>query len=383
MLYELVDYEVLKVIWWLLLGVLLIGFALTDGFDLGAGALLPFVGKDDEERRTVINTIGPVWEGNQVWFILGGGAIFAAFPPVYAAAFSGFYVAMFLVLLALIFRAVSFTFRSKDKDVRWRAFWDWAACFGGAVPALIFGVAFGNLLQGVPFHLTPELLPVYDGNFFMLLNPFGLLAGLVSLFMLVQHGAAWLVVKTDGTVQQRARQYGSLCGFAAAVLFILGGVWLASGLVEGFAISSGADPAGQADPLAKEVVRTSGAWFDNYGVYPWMSIAPLMGILGLFGAALLLRTGAEKPALIVSGLGVAGVVATPGLAMFPFIMPSSTAPGSSLTVWDSSSSHQTLFIMLVSAIIFMPIIIGYTAWVYHVLRGKVDIKALLGKSETY
>lgn len=383
MLFEIVDYEVLKVIWWLLLGVLLIGFAVTDGFDFGAGALLPFVGKTDEERRTVMNTVGPVWEGNQVWFILGGGAIFAAFPPVYAAAFSGFYVAMFLVLLALIFRAVSFTFRSKAKDVRWRSFWDWACFVGGAVPALVFGVAFGNLLQGVPFHLTPELLPVYSGSFFGLLNPFGLLAGLVSLFMLIQHGAAWLVVKTSGPVHDRARRYGAYAGAISAFLFLVAGIWIASGGIEGYAITSGADPAGPADPLAKSVVREAGAWMQNFSTYPWMWIGPLMGFAGLAGAAALLSTGAEKMALFVSGLGIAGVVATPGLAMFPFLMPSATEPSSSLTVWDASSSHQTLFIMLVAALIFMPLILGYTAWVYRVLKGKVDIKSLLSSKESY
>jgi cytochrome d ubiquinol oxidase subunit II len=175
-LFDLISYDVLRVIWWGLLGVLLIGFALTDGFDMGVGALLPFVGKTDTERRMVINTVGPVWEGNQVWFILGGGAIFAAWPPLYAVSFSGFYLAMFVVLAAFIVRPVAFKYRSKRVAPAWRSAWDWALFAGGAVPALIFGVAVGNVLQGVPFHLTDTLYPMYDGTFYAkflgLLNPF-------------------------------------------------------------------------------------------------------------------------------------------------------------------------------------------------------------------
>ena len=165
-LHDLISFELLRVIWWALLGVLLIGFALTDGFDMGVGALLPFVGRTDVERRVAINTIGPVWEGNQVWFILGGGAIFAAWPPLYAVSFSGFYLAMFAVLAALILRPVGFKYRSKRDSAAWRNGWDWALFVGGAAPALLFGVAVGNVLLGVPFHLTEDLMPMYDGSFY-------------------------------------------------------------------------------------------------------------------------------------------------------------------------------------------------------------------------
>ena len=201
-LHELISYEALRVIWWGLLGVLLIGFALTDGFDMGVGALLPFVGKTDIERRVAINTIGPVWEGNQVWFILGGGAIFAAWPPLYAVSFSGFYLAMFVILAAFIVRPVAFKYRSKRDDPRWRTAWDWALFASGAVPALLFGVAVGNVIQGVPFHFTDDLHTIYEGAWYMkfigLLDPFSILAGVVSLAMLVMHGAAWLTLKADG-----------------------------------------------------------------------------------------------------------------------------------------------------------------------------------------
>ena len=205
------DYETLKVIWWLLLGVLLIGFAIMDGFDLGVGMLLPFIARTDTERRVVINTVGPVWEGNQVWLILGGGAIFAAWPALYAASFSGFYLAMLLVLAALILRPVGFKFRSKMPGVAGGSNWDWALFVGGAVPALVFGVAMGNLLKGVPFSFDSELRATYAFGLFDLLNPFALLCGLVSVAMLVTHGAVYLAIKTDGEVAQRARTISRYC----------------------------------------------------------------------------------------------------------------------------------------------------------------------------
>ena len=236
-LYELIPFDVLRVIWWLLLGVLLIGFALTDGFDMGVGALLPFVARTDIERRVAINTVGPVWEGNQVWFILGGGAIFAAWPPLYAVSFSGFYLAMFLVLAALILRPVGFKYRSKRDAAAWRSAWDWALFVGGAVPALIFGVAVGNVLQGVPFDLTPDLLSVYEGGvlwkLIALLNPFALLAGVVSLSMLVMHGAAWLSLKSDGPVAARARRYGTVAGLVAAAAYAPASCWRGCGWLSG------------------------------------------------------------------------------------------------------------------------------------------------------
>lgn len=198
------DYEMLRLIWWALLGVLLIGFAIFDGFDLGVGFLLPIVGRTDLERRLLINSIGPVWEGNQVWFILGGGAAFAAWPPLYAASFSGFYVAMFILLVALILRPVGFKFRGKVDDPRWRSTCDAALFLGGFVPSLIFGVAFGNLLLGVPFRLDADLRSSFEGGFLDLLSPFPLLCGLVSVAMLAMHGATYAVMKTDGVLQSAA-----------------------------------------------------------------------------------------------------------------------------------------------------------------------------------
>ncbi|HWL82708.1 MAG TPA: cytochrome d ubiquinol oxidase subunit II [Roseomonas sp.] len=369
-LHELLDYTTLRLIWWVVLGVLLIGFAVTDGFDMGVGTLLPFVGQTDVERRIAINTIGPVWEGNQVWFILGGGAIFAAWPPLYAISFSGFYLAMFVVLSALILRPVGFKYRSKRPGARWRRGWDWALFTGGFVPALIFGVAVGNVLQGVPFRLDDDLRAFYEGSFFGLLNPFALLCGLLSVAMLVMHGGAWLSFKAEGIVAQRARTYGSWAALATIGLFALGGLalWL---FVDGYRITSTVVTDGPSNPLLKDVARDGMAWFANYAARPWLVIVPALGFLGALLAFLGLRAGREGLTLLASGLSVFGVIATVGISMFPFILPSSIDPRSSVTVWDSSSSHQTLFIMLVSTVIFLPMILAYTAWVYRVLWGKV------------
>jgi len=372
-LHDFIDFSTLRVIWWALLGVLLIGFALTDGFDMGTGALLPFVARTDVERRVVINTVGPVWEGNQVWFILGGGAIFAAWPPLYAVSFSGFYLAMFAVLAALILRPVGFKYRSKREGERWRRNWDWALFAGGAVPATVFGVAVGNVLQGAPFHLTPDLMSIYDGSalgkFFSLLDPFSLLCGVVSMSMLLMHGAAWLGLKTEGAIAARARRYGSVAGLVAAGGYALAGLWLLVG-IDGYRFVEAPIPDGPSNPLLSEVVR-EGSWLVAYLDRPWIAIAPVMGFVGIAMAVRGLRAGRDLSTMGWSKMAILGIVSSVGLTMFPFILPSTVDPNSSLTVWDASSSHLTLFVMLGATVIFMPLILMYTAWVYRVLWGKV------------
>ncbi len=375
------DYETLKVIWWLLLGVLLIGFAIMDGFDLGVGMLLPFIARTDTERRVVINTVGPVWEGNQVWLILGGGAIFAAWPALYAASFSGFYLAMLLVLAALILRPVGFKFRSKMPGLRWRYNWDWALFAGGAVPALVFGVAMGNLLKGVPFSFDSELRATYAFGLFDLLNPFALLCGLVSVAMLVTHGAVYLAIKTDGQVAQRARTISRFAAFAWVLLFSLAGIWLWKGDF-GFAITAGAFPGAEPDPLAKTAVVQSGAWLANYSLWPATMLAPAVGLAAPLLVAGLAKSRQRLLVFIVSSLGITGVIGSMGVSLFPFLLPSSSHPQSSLTVWDASSSHRTLGIMLVATIIFLPIVLAYTSWVYRVMRGPVTSAYIEANRET-
>ena len=372
MIETLFAYATLRLIWWVLLGVLLIGFAVMDGFDMGVGALLPFVARKDVERRVAINTVGPVWEGNQVWFILGGGAIFAAWPALYALSFSGFYLAMFLVLFALILRPVGFKYRSKRDSAAWREGWDWALFVGGAVPALIFGVAVGNTLQGVPFHFTDDLRPVYEGTLFGLLNPLALYCGLVSLSMLVMHGAAWLTFKADGPVADRAAGFGSKAAVLAAFLFAGGGVLIWLGAFGGYQVTSPIAWDGPSNPLGKTVIADGQAWLQNFRHMPWLWGVPALGIAAPLLAALGFLSRRSGLTFLASGLSVACIIATVGLAMFPIILPSSSNPSDSLTVFDASSSRATLRNMLIATVVFLPIVLAYTAWVYKVLWGKVD-----------
>lgn len=377
------DYPTLRVIWWGLLGVLLIGFALTDGWDLGVGALLPFVARNDAERRLVINCVGPTWEGNQAWFILGGGAIFAAWPFVYAVSFSSFYLAMFLVLAALILRPVAFKYRSKRPGAAWRARWDWALFTGGFVPSLVFGVAVGNVLQGMPFHLDSDLRATYDGSFLGLFTPFTLLCGLLSVAMVVLHGAAFLSVKLEhGVVHDRVRRFGTGAAILSLALFALGGAYVTWGGA-GFHVTSVIDPAGPSNPLRGATAAQAGDWLANYAAHPWMITAPVLGLLGAAFALLGIRRRWETAALGGSAASTFGIISTVGLSMFPFILPSSTDAHSSLTVWNASSSEHTLFLMLFATAVLLPLVLLYTAWVYRVLWGRVTAAEVAANPDFY
>jgi cytochrome d ubiquinol oxidase subunit II len=371
----MMNYETLRFVWWLVLGVLLIGFAVTDGFDMGVCAIFKFVGRTDDERRAALESVEPVWEGNQVWFILGGGAAFAAWPLLYAASFSSLYLAMFLVLVGFILRPVGFAFRGKLIEPAWRDACDWALLVGGVVPALLFGVAFGNLFIGVPFHFDAMMRPVYTGGFFNLLHPFAILCGLVSLSMLVMHGATYLTFKVDGALAARASRIAKVAASVFIIAFIAAGVWVFAGL-DGQRITSMPNAGGPSNPLLKTVICGRGAWLDNYRSHGLLWIAPAGGIASALLTSQLLRVGRAGLALLTSGLAQAMTILTAGIALFPFLMPSSTNPGDSLTVWDASSSAKTLFIMLVAVIIFLPIVLAYTTWVYRKLRGQISLDSI-------
>jgi cytochrome d ubiquinol oxidase subunit II len=371
----MLDYSTLKVIWWLLLGALLIGFAIMDGHDMGVGTLLPFLVKDDVERRVIINTVGPHWEGNQVWFISGGGVLFAAWPLVYATAFSGFYWAMLAALWALFFRPVGFDYRSKIDDATWRRAWDWGLFVGAAVPPLIFGVAFGNLLQGVPFGFDRSMVSTYTGTFWQLLNPFALLCGVVSTSMITLHGAVYLAHRTEGEIARRASSAALVFAVVLLAAFSGAGLWVANG-IDGYVITSAVVPDSAANPMAKTVVREAGAWLANYRRVPLAMLLPALAYAGAVGAVALLGIGRTGLAFIASAIAVIGVIGTAGASMFPFIMPSSSMPSASLTVWDSMSSYLTLGIMLVAALILIPLIVLYTGWAYRVMAGKVTAASI-------
>jgi len=375
------DYEFLRFIWWLLVGVLLIGFAITDGFDMGVGALLKVVGKDDMDRRVMINAVAPHWDGNQVWLITAGGALFAAWPPVYATAFSGFYLAMMLTLAALFMRPIGFDYRSKLENPAWRSNWDWALTFGSAVPPIIFGVAFGNLLQGVPFHFDELLRIKYTGSFFALLNPFALLVGVLSLLMFVCQGAAYLQMKTEGDVQKRSQTVGFIAGLGAAALFVLAGVWLNAG-IDGYVVTSALDGNAINNAVSKTVEVRSGAWLQNFADYPLLWLAPVSGVAAFALSGLLSKAGKGALAFLLTSLGQAGVILTCGIAMFPFVMPSSSMPNHSLTMWDATSSELTLKIMFFVACVFVPIVLGYTIWSYIKMFGRINAQQVRDNSHS-
>lgn len=371
---EFFDYEVLRIIWWVLLGVLLIGFAIMDGFDLGVATLLPFVAKKDIERRVVLNSVGPVWDGNQVWLILGGGAIFAAWPYVYAVSFSGFYFAMLLVLFALILRPVGFDYRSKINNKTWRKTWDFCLFISGFVPSLVFGVAIGNVLQGVPFGFNEFMVIENKISFFGLFTPFSLFCGVFSVLMLTTHGACYLAIKTEGKILKRTLRFLEFSPLLILVLFALGALFVNS--LESYKLVDFGGTLAESNPLNKKVIREIGGWNDNYLQHHWMLIAPALGFIGEILTLVFVRTKNFGKAFISSSIAIFGIISTVGLTLFPFILPSSLDPSASLTVWDSSSSHFTLIVMLVAAVIFVPIILVYTSWVFYVLRGKVTDKTI-------
>ncbi len=377
----MLTYEELRFIWWLLIGILLIGFAVADGFDMGVGMLTRILGRSDTERRIMINSIAPHWDGNQVWLITAGGALFAAWPMVYAAAFSGFYVAMILVLASLFFRPVGFDYRSKIEDMRWRGMWDWGIFIGSFVPPLVIGVAFGNLLQGVPFHIDNDLRLFYTGNFFQLLNPFGLLAGVVSLTMILTQGATYLQMRTVGELHLRTRKAAQISAAVMMVCFALAGVWIVYG-IDGYVVTSALDHNGASNPLVKEVSRQAGAWMLNFNNAPVLWAIPALGVVLPLLTILFSRIEKGAWAFVFSSLTLACVILTAGIAMFPFVMPSSTVPNVSLTMWDATSTVLTLKVMTVVAAIFVPIILAYTTWCYYKMFGRLTKEQIENNSHS-
>ena len=367
----MIDYEFLRIIWWVLVIVLLIGFSVTDGFDMGVTALLPVAGKKEVEKRIMINSIAPHWDGNQVWLLTAGGAIFAAWPIVYSVAFSGFYIALFLVLAALFFRPIGFEYRAKIDNPTWRAVWDWGLFAGGFVPALVFGVAFGNLLQGVPFELNELSQVTYTGSFFALLNPFALLCGVLSLAMLVTHGANWLQMKTTAELRNRARAITQIGALVTLITFVLAGVWLS--FKEGYVVTSVLDHFAPSSPASgKEVAVEVGAWFKNFNETPALWIFPALVVIGALLNVVASKANRCGFAFFFSVLTMAGVIITAAVSMFPFVMPSSTHPAQSLLMWEATSSELTLTLMFYLALVFVSISLLYTIWSYYKMFGRLD-----------
>ena len=376
-------YVALKLIWAVLLGVLLTGLGVMVGMDMGVGTLLRFVGRTDDERRAMLNAIGPHWDGNQVWFILGGGAVFAAFPTLYATSFSVFYVVMILLLFSMIVRPLAFEYRSKVPAWRWRETWDWAFLVSGAIPMFVFGAAFGNVLEGVAFHFAWDGQYYQDGSFiWYVLNPFAILCGAMSVALSLHQGGAMVMLRTEDPMATRAKRIGSVAGWVAAVLFAVGGVWVAR--MQGYAFTAPVDPGMAATPLhGPAVARQAGAWLANFHAYPEAWTFPAVGFVGMILGPVALRAGRPAIGWWLGALAWVGTIFTVGAAMFPFLMTSTTAPSESLTIWNASGSQYNLTWMLVFALIFTPAVIAYTGWAFSVMRGTVKTDAMTHDDHSY
>ncbi len=330
----------LNILWFILITVLFAGFFFLEGFDYGVGILLPFLGRNDTERRVIINTIGPVWDGNEVWLITAGGALFAAFPHWYATLFSGFYLALFLILVALIVRGVSFEFRSGDRSPRWRALWDHMIFIGSTLSALLWGVAVMNLLRGVPINSKMQFV----GSFFDLLSPYAILGGVTTLLLFTLHGALYLTLKTEGELAQRARHIAKRVGlFAILVVLILAGM---------------------------TYVQTD--LFASIGA----GITLVLSALALVTTLLFTSKGKGGRAFIASSLTILLITTSVFWGLFPRVMVSSLKPEWSLTIYNASSSPYTLKIMTIIALTMVPIVLAYQGWTYWVFRKRVTQKDL-------
>jgi len=324
-------------LWFILITVLFTGFFFLEGFDYGVGILLPFLGKDDTDRRVIINTIGPVWDGNEVWMLTAGGAMFAAFPNWYATLFSGFYLALALMLVALIMRGVAFEFRSKDPRPGWRNFWDWMIFFGSFVPALLWGVALGNLLKGMPIDANMN----YTGDFFTLLSPYTLITGVYTVVLATLHGAVFLSMKTDGELAERARK-------------VAWRLWLPTVAMAAITIV--------ASDLSTDMFR-------KLGVNP--GVIPITGLVALLASGWFIRNKHDGWAFASTGVAIAFAIVTVFMTLHPRVMISSTDPAYSLTIYNASSSPYTLSVMTVVALIFVPIVLLYQGWTYYTFRKRI------------
>jgi cytochrome d ubiquinol oxidase subunit II len=335
----------LNSLWFLLIAVLWMGYFFLEGFDFGVGILLPFVGRDDLDRRVAIRTIGPLWDGNEVWLLVAGGATFAAFPEWYATLFSGFYLPLFLILVALILRGVAFEYRAKDRRPQWRAWWDRAIFFGSAVPALLWGVAFANIVRGVAIDASFE----YRGGFWSLLNPYALLGGLTTLLLFTLHGATFLRLKAAGPVAERAHRYATLLALPTV---------LAAG---GF--------------LAWTLVDAAGG---NRGTFPLGALIAVAAVAATsaLAAAALLRAERDGWAFAATGVAILTAVLVLFMDLYPRVMPSSTAEANSLDIYNAASTPTTLRVMTVVALIFVPVVLAYQAWSYWVFRKRVTREQL-------
>lgn len=366
-------YVVLKIIWWLLLGVLFMGIGILIGQDMGIGASLRYLGRTDYERRAVLTMIGPHWDGNQVWFVLGGGALFAAFPTAYATLFSGLYIVMLILLWSMIVRPLGFEYRSKLESVRWRGWWDNALFVSGFVPMLVFGTAVGNALMGFPFRFNDMMQSFYPTGFgfYSLFNPFAvIICGLMAVALSLYQAGAMVSLRSEGEILARAKRQMRMAGVVAIVLFTAGGIWLSQ--LNGYAPSGNVNPAMAAAPLASTATMAKGLWLQNFFAHPALFIVPILVYVALLAGLFFVYRERVKLAWWSGAIAWMATIGTLGAAMFPMLAPSYVDINHSLTVWNATSSLRTLAWMLGFTAVIIPLIIFYTAWAFRVMRGKVS-----------
>lgn len=364
----MIDYAVLKIIWWVIIGAILIVYASTSGFDAGVTIIMPFL-KKESNRRVLLNTSAPVWDGNQTWIIFAGGGLFVVWPVVYATAFSGLYFLMFFILWALYLRPPGYDYRGKLPSRRWQRFWDWALFTSGIVPVFIFGVAFGNCLIGFPFHFNAATFrDYYTGGLASLFNGFSVLSGLAAVFMVIMHGAAYIQRRTEGELRELGRKLHYIFAVLLLFAFSLAG-YLVMYHVNGYVLVSTPKDA-TLYPLNSVVIQKVGAWIDSYSIYPWKFFGPLMAYLGIFLSLWANYVRWHTFCFWASALSIAGMIGTIGFTLFPFIMPSTTNPDQSLTVWNATSSQYALNIMLYVGVILLLIILAYKIYTYYTLWSK-------------
>ena len=372
------DYELLRLMWWGILGFFIVGFVILDGLDMGVAMALPFLGRNDIERRMIINTIGPIWESNQVWLILSGGILFAAWPILYSVLFSILYIPLFIVLASLIMRPVAFKFRSKLPSLTWRYFWDWSLFTSGLIPAFMLGVIIGNIFLGLPFSFDTDLRISSHGHDYNLFNPFALSCGVLSVLMMLTQGTAYLYTKIDWILAYKAQNIMRSCIFLTIFIFMGIFFWIYRDM-DGYHVSNALSANLPSHPLHKNVIRLSQGWIYNYAMHPFLLMIPCLIFLGGF-IAMILKT---RFVLFGTSLMIVSVFGTFGICLYPFLLPSSYHLASSLTIWDASASFQTLKVMFIATVLFVPLILVYVRWAYRILRGRIISQDILMNENSY
>jgi cytochrome d ubiquinol oxidase subunit II len=366
----MIDYAVLKIVWWMLIGLVLMLYGTTAGYDLGITIILPFL-KKESHKRLVLNISGPTWDGNQTWIVFAGGGLFVVWPVAYALSFSGFYAAILMILWPFFLRPLGYDYRGKIDSSKWRRFWDWGLFVSSFLPVFIFGVAFGNLLQGVPFYFDPKTMQqYYTGNFATLMNPFGILCGLVSAAMIIMHGAAWIARRGRSELQAKARSIQFVFAWLTLVLFVIAGFWLMTRVAGYTLVSQPIEPT--EDPLNNVVTRGLGVWTAGYSGNPWKYYPIVIAFIALISTLVFNRVRQFHLAFWSSVFSVAGIIGTAGATLFPFLIPSSTHLAQSLTVWNAASSQYALNTMFYVGAALLVIILIYKLFAFKAAWGKID-----------